>query len=326
MTTNVDATVPAGAAAETRSADTPFKFGTSPSAGTPAVAAKETKGERRRAGRMRKDSMWLTDRDVEVVRWVYEARVTTREQVQRLFFTSGGRTRCQHRLALLLQHRYLDRLEGRPKNAPDVFFISRHAVRGVRLLRALGVDDPLNLQAVASEVLQHRLDLMACKVQFLAATQVPGLSLDSWRDEESLVPVMAGTGIVPDGYIEVVRGTAEGEKRSPFFLEVERSDKSERALREKFQRLGAFYYGGEYERRFGVKALRVLVLMGSGYGILPERRCGKLAALAAETNVTFLRFAPLETFLALSPGDTLSAPIWRRPGDPHLIPLISQEA
>jgi hypothetical protein len=275
---------------------------------------------------MRKDSMWLTARDVEVVRWVYEARVTTREQVQRLFFTGGGRTRCQHRLALLLDHRYVDRLEGRPKSAPDVFFISRHAVRGVRLLRTLGVDDPLNLQAVAPEGLQHRLDLMACKAQLTVATRATELLLDGWRDEQELVSVMGDAGIVPDAYVQVVRSTADGEKRSPFFVEMERSDKSERVLREKFQRYGAFYYGGEYERRFGVKALRVLVLLGSAYGILPERRCEKLAALAAETNVTFLRFAPLETFFALPPAEALSAPIWRRPGKSDLVSLISQEA
>lgn len=326
MATSADTNETASVATELRAAATPLRFESAVQAGGPAGAAKETKGERRRAGRIRKDSMWLTARDVEIVRWVYEARVTTREQVQRLFFTGGGRTRCQHRLALLLKHRYVDRLEGRPKSAPDVFFVSRHAVRGVRLLRMLGLEDPLDLQAVAPEGLQHRLDLMACKVQLLAASRATGLLLDGWREEQELASVMADAGIVPDAYVQVVRTTAEGEKRSPFFLEVERSDKSERVLREKFQRYGVFYYGGEYERRFGVKALRVLVLMGSAYGILPERRCEKLAALAADTNVTFLRFAPLETFLALSPYDVLTGPIRRRPGDANLVPLISQEA
>jgi len=217
---------------------------------------KETKEKARRVRSAGKRVMWLTSRDVEVVRWVYDARVTTREQIQRLFFTVGGRTRCQHRLSLLLKHRYLDRLESRPASTPDVYLVSRRSFRGVRLLRASGLDDPLNLQAIAPERLQHTLDIISCRVQFLLAGRVPGFAFAEWRQEEELRAVMGNFGIVPDAYVQLTRQSDGGEKRLAFFIEVERSDKSERLLKEKFRRYGAFYYGGDYERLFGTKALR----------------------------------------------------------------------
>ncbi len=325
MTTNVTANATTGAATEPHPVVTRSELEEARTTTISAGGNKETKGKSGARKVSTRRAMVLTARDADVVRWVYDAGVTTREHIQRLFFTSGGRTRCQQRLSLLFQHRFLDRLEGRPASMPDVYLVSRRAFRGVRLLRASGVDEPLDLQLVAPQRLQHTLDLVSCRVQFLLAARAPGIALVQWREEGELASSMGPAGIVPDAYVQLARTATHGEKRSSFFLEVERSDKSEQVLREKFQRYGAFYYGGEYERIFGTKALRVLFLIGSSYGIRPEHRCAKLSALAEEARVTFLRFTPLDAFVALPAPEVLVAPIWRKPGEPEPTPLLLRE-
>ena len=272
-----------------------------------AIGAKETKRERPRRRKFRP-----LERDRQVVRWVYEAEATTREQVQRLLFSSGGRSRCQERLSLLVQNRYLDRLEGRQPNQPDVYVVGRRSINGLRLLRANGLE--ARPRALSPGRLQHVLEVNACRIQISAACSGGPLALASWLDEDGLREVMAREPILPDAYFQVVRVTSDGERRSAFFLEVERSDKADRAVREKFLAYGRLYYGGRYDQLFGTRSLRVLVLVGDSYGIRPERRIEKFAEMAARLDVTFLRFAPLAAFLGTAAAQAFSAPIWRRPG------------
>lgn len=275
--------------------------------------------------RRRRRRIAITSRDEEIVRWVHSVGVTTREQVQKLFFGRGGRSRCQHRLTLLYRERYLDRYPDRTRNSPDIYLISRRSVKGVRLLRAAGVSDPLPGKRVSSLRLQHTLDLISCRVQVARACAETDVSLESWISSDELFKEMAPTGTLPDSYFRLCRTTADGEERqSSFFLEVERSDKAERTLSEKFRRYGEFYYQGGFERQFAARALRVLVLIGSDYGIVPERRVEKLAGLAERVRVTFLHFAPLASFLSIAPGEALAARIWRRPGERELVALLPE--
>jgi len=266
--------------------------------------------------------MVLTDRDQRTVMWINEVGVATREHVQETFFGPGGRSRCQQRLTLLFRQRYLDRLPGRTPNAPDIYCISRRSTKGIRLIRAAGAAVDLARRPSGSR-LQHTLQLLGCRVKLVRACADAGVTIVRWLRERDLLEMMGSSGILPDAYIQLSRVNSSGEeKKSAFFLEVERSDKADRALREKFRRYGKFYYWGDFKRKFGVGALRVLVLIGSDYGILPERRVEKMAALAEETRVTFLRFAPLAVFLEASTEEVLTDSIWRRPGETDLSPLF----
>jgi hypothetical protein len=282
------------------------------------IAAKETKEERR--ARRRRGQFRPLARDCEMVSWVYEADCATREQLTRLFFSAGARSRCQTRLTLLYRNRYLDRIEGRLPNQPDVYVVSRRSINGLRLLRARGQDAVPRPLAPAR--LSHQLAVNACRIQFLLACRGHGFELLRWLDEEELRSLMPSHHILPDGYCLIGRLTEQGERRSGFFLEVERSDKSDRLLQEKFRAYGRFYYGGEYERLFGSRALRVLVLVGESYGIRPERRVAKFAEIAARANVTFLRFAPLRVFTDETPAELLGAAIWHRPDQGALSSLF----
>jgi len=243
----------------------------------------------------------------------------------RLFTAETTPFCCQRRLSLLFGNRYLDKLPRRGATLPDVYCLSRRCTNGVRLLRASGLE-VVKLRPPSLVRMPHVLDVVSCRVQITRACAEQGMQLISWLDERDLVQRVASDGLLPDAFFRLCRTTASGEeKRSSFFLEVERSDKAEKTLSRKFRRYGDFYYDGAFERRFGARSLRVLVLIGSDYGMVPENRVAKLAALAERERVTFLRFAPLASFLAAPAKEVLQAPIWRRPGGTALVSLFPND-
>src|SRR5205807_2320783 len=98
--------------------------------------------------------------------------------------------------------------------------------------------------------------------------------------------------------------------------------KPKRALEERFRRYAALYYNGDYERLFGTRALRLLFLVGSDYGLRPDRQVQLCCRLAEQAGLTIARFATLDELLAMRrPCDLLSAPIWKQPGQSELVSL-----
>lgn len=267
----------------------------------------------------------LTARDADVVRCVYDVRVCRREHLQRLFFGTRNRSHCQSRLTLLYRHRYLDRLPKHCRADADVYYVSRRSTRGISLLRASGIPDPLTLEQLPREKLQHALDITSVRVQTLQACRGGELTLARWLDEDELSGLASEAGFLPDAYLQLARQAGGQERQVAFFVEVERTDKSVRAISEKFERINAYYRGGGHELRFGTRSLRVLYLLGSDYGIRPERKAVRMAELAAAVGATFLCFAPLRDFLVLDPCEVFYTAIWRRPGHDELVPLIQRE-
>jgi len=166
------------------------------------------------------------------------------------------------------------------------------------------------------------LDIASCHIALLRACNASGYSLKGWLKEEELLEPMNDAGILPDAYFQIVRPTDDGPKTSGFFLELERSAKSRETLEERFKRLGDFYYGGRYEAIFGIKALRVLFIVGSDYGLNPEGQIKRLSAICEQLGVTFLRFAPLETISSYEAEQLLFSSIWRQPKEEKLVALF----
>lgn len=270
--------------------------------------------------------MLLTERDKEIVRWISTVGVSTRDQVQKLFFAPGSRSRCQRRLTLLYRNRYLDRLAGRGPTTPDVYCLTRRCTNGIRLLRAGALDMP-KLRPPSSTRLQHVLAIISCRVQVARACMDTGIELVRWLDERDLIDLVTNEGIVPDAYFQLARIDSAGEKRfCSYFLEVERSGKSERALKEKLRRYGRFYYEGRFEDRFGARALKILWLLDGEFGVPPDRQLRRLAEFAAEENIALVRLAPLAAFVGIAASDALSTRLWLKPGRVGLCPLFGTEA
>lgn len=259
------------------------------------------------------EPMAFVQRDLGIVDWVYTAQLASREQMQQLFFTNGGRSRCQRRLTLLYRNRFIDKLPDRPVNTPDIYYISRQSVRGLRLLRSLHPEEPIKPRRVRAQRVEHVLAVAGARIALRKACAAAGYSLTQWLGEEDLLARLAQAGFLPDAYFQIQRPSGVGQKTANFFLEVERSGKAEQALEERVRRYGEFYYQGRYESAFEARALRVLFLVGGDYGINPQRQIEKLAAICQRLEVTFFRFASLEQFLDQQGSDLLLAPIWRRP-------------
>ena len=265
----------------------------------------------------------LTERDVAIVRWVYEARLATREQIRQMFFTRGGRSLCQDRLTALYRRRYLDRLPNRPVNEPAVYYLSRRARRGLELLRASRSTSAIQPFRVATARVRHILDITSVRTVFTQAAREAGAQFRFWLNEEQLVERTGGFGIIPDSYLQFSRATTEGLKRAAFFIEVERSAKSRASLEERFRRYADFYYGGAYERLFGTRALRLLFIVGSDYNLNPIRHIALCIQLCERVGLTLARFVPQERFLAVASPALLQAAIWRQPSVPGLVSLFS---
>ena len=263
----------------------------------------------------------LTERDVQIVQWVYGARLATRDQIQRLFFTAAGKSRCQERLTALFQHRYLDRLPNRFANEPGVYLISRHATRGLQLLRTLLPDQSVAPFRVASARVQHILDIASVRAVCTNATKASDVQLLFWVNEENLADRIGSFGIIPDAYFQVSRNIGDGERRSGFFVEVERSAKSKRALEERFRRYADFYYGGGYERLFGTRALRLLFVVGSDYNLSPRRHIALCRGICERLHFTVARFTTLDDLLNLPPDQVLTARLWQQPENPTPVSL-----
>ncbi len=264
----------------------------------------------------------LTPRDRQMIRWVHDARAATREQLQRLFFSAASKSRCQHRLTVLYRHRFLDKLPRRSASEPDVYYMSRRAFRGLRELRGAGLSDAAPTRLAPLRV-PHILAISSCRAALTAACDPAGYQLDFWIDEMAIAPYTEAFGFIPDGYFQIRRSTNEGERRAAFFLEVERSGKSKRALTDRFAKYARFYYDGHYERLFGTKALRTLFLIASDYGMNPMQHIETCVRLCEKAGATFFRFAALDDVLQLSGTDLLLSPTWRQPGTGDLWPLFT---
>lgn len=285
----------------------------------------EEAGDRSSPVKRRSDRMVLTERDVEVVRWVRSAGVTTREQIQRLLFSDGGRTRCQHRLGLLVAHRYLDVLPGRSLNEPAIYYLSRRCTKGLRLLRRLDHDDSVEPFHIARVRVDHTLGIARVRIALVQAAAASGFDVPVWEPEAAIAVRTEPFGLLPDGYLHLAR-QGQDRPRFPFFLEVERSSKSRAALEERFRRLGDYFYNGHYEAAFGERALRVLFVVAAEYGIRPATQIQKCTEICERLDVTFVRFAPLSQVLACPPEDLLFTPMWRQPGQETAVALMQKEA
>ncbi|MFN0146543.1 MAG: replication-relaxation family protein [Dehalococcoidia bacterium] len=268
-----------------------------------------TKSEPIRRRRLR--PLRLTARDERVVRLVAELGATTVAQVQLLEFGERNRSRAQTRLGLLRQAGFLETLPGRAPNEPAVYLVSR------RGQRALGLDEDAErapLRRVAYGRLRHDLAVNDCRVHLLRAARKPGVTMVRWLPEDALRKVTLAHGLVPDAFFQVARQAGDLSPQSSFFLEVEVSEKGERALRQKLTNLGAYYYGGRFEQDFGTRALRVLVLVKPEPGASGERLVQRMTGLGKLVGVTFLRVAELNVFLAVPPPELFRRPIWSQPG------------
>ena len=252
-----------------------------------------------------------TERDLDLVREVWDAGMATREHLQRLYFGDANRSRAQTRVKLLRDNGYLEQVPGRWPNEPAIYVVSKRAARMLNL----GADESRQRSwGVSHARLEHSMAIAECRVQTILSCRESSLDLVRWIGESDLRPLTTTSGILPDAFFQLERQTPEGIRKSGFFLEVERTEKSERALRNKLSALGTYYYGGGFERDFESKALRILVLVHPEPGGSGERLVRRVAGLGRLMGMTLLFVTELEMFRQTPASELFYKPIWSQPG------------
>jgi hypothetical protein len=270
----------------------------------------------------------LTERDLHIIRSVYEYRMLTTQHLQTLFFSSLHQAYA--RLAALYHHGFLDRqflgVHADKMNTPLLYVLDR---RGAELLQAnLGVEVTWSkdLKQVTALFLEHTLAINTVRVAIAKACALQGWQLLTWQGENDLkaayerVTIRTGGGrmreisLIPDSYfvLETPRGKAH------FFLELDRGTMTTTRFKSKIEAYQVYYQSGAYQRRYETRSLRVLTVT------LSEIRAENLRQVSEEAGgKQRYWFTVLEK---IQPQSVLNVPIWRVATLPEHYPLVAEEA
>jgi hypothetical protein len=268
----------------------------------------------------------LQDRDLHILRGLFEARVMTAEQIAAVSF--GGRYEAaRKRLAKLKTAGYVGE---RPRRAydPAVLFLTRKAF--VALCQAGTIADLPHVPwpklekrvRVSPLTLQHELDVQDVRGAFyLAAAQAQGLSIaefSTWPllyQFRAFTPTGEAVTVKPDGFLRIHQQNTEGQAfEHLFFLEVDRSTEPQQTLtsratcyRDYYRRGGLAVRRGETPEAFDHFPFRILMIFKSA-----ERR-NNTAEKLLSLHPPILTQVWLTTFAEVTANSF--GPVWTRPID-----------
>ena len=266
--------------------------------------------------------MVLQPRDQEIIKAVYEFRVISRQQLQQLLGIDGAR-RMNQRLRKLYDHKYLSRyfLHNNRGSAKALYYLGP---RGAAIVsHELGIDPKVikRKQKATSRLhelfLNHALGLNDIRIAFsIGLANRPGMDLERWINDndcqQQYHAVVHGRDVIrrfrPDGYFRIVY---QGKLYS-CFVEFDRSTMTIGRFVGKVHSYIDFGSKGYYQKRFGVRYFRVLVVTKTA-----ERLNNLKKAVGSVTDKLFW----FTTIDQITP-DTVFEPIWQRVGKQELYPLI----
>jgi len=215
----------------------------------------------------------LQPRDCAILSEIYSYRLLTSEQVQRLFDFHCLR-RVNSRLRRLYDHGYLSRSFLLTTRGSGKALYSLGLEGAGVIARELGLDletikrKTKGVSRLREFYLHHSLELNEVRINVCQAIRhQPELKLERWINdndcEQTYRVIQRGQEITrrfrPDGYFRFLyRNRFHG-----FFLELDRSTMSSERFQNKAQIYLEFARLGFYERRFGLKNFRVLVIVPS---------------------------------------------------------------
>lgn len=276
-------------------------------------------------------NMALTARDEDIIRWVYELRFATQEQVQQLLFSPTTASSCRRRLTLLYHNAYLDRrlipLRSRFGANRAAYCLDK---RGADLLAFLaGSGTQVNWRPADNDrelyFLSHTLATNDVRVAATGAAKHQGYVL-TWIDEQTLRtkamrdlvedPKRPGErlAVIPDGYFPL----ASENRPLGFAVELDRGTVEEKRFKAKVRALGEWKVTGAYQKRFGTDSLRVLFVVAENPRD-PNRLARVKGWTEAEGGQSLFWFARHEQ---LTSATILTSPVWQVAGRSGLYSLF----
>jgi len=275
----------------------------------------------------------MTQRDIAIVRSVYQYRVLTIHQIELLLFHSPQtseqrRTRCAERLKRLYHHGLLQRREqpvtldqGRK---PFLYLLDR---AGRDFLAQLENREPKEIDWKPSDnrtgtgFLNHLLATNDVRISISLACQIAGYKLSRWIDDKSLrsatmrdtvlLPARSGPGgevaIVPDGYFQIEIEDDRSHAAYHSLLEIDMGTMTPTRFGRKIPAYLMYEQSGKYAERYETQSpMRVLTVTTD----IPrlERLLQVTEGNSGGGNFWFT------TFEQLHQNSFLTQPIWQLAG------------
>lgn len=259
-----------------------------------------------------------TDRDRHIVHLVYQYRILSQAQLQRLLRRS--RSTVQQALMRLYHHRYLERVflpVAYGGSSPTLYILDR---RGIDLLRGLGIEDFTGVpdRSLSGMFLEHTLAMNDFRINVTEACARLGWHIQEWRTENEIkadydrVIVRTTTRVekvpvVPDSYFVI---DVPGRGVSHFFLELDRGKMDLKRFRTKVLGYVQYYKTGLYQQRFGAKGFRMLAVVDTPTQVRADNLARDAERIAGVGRRFWYAHLPI-----LSPEQVLTGAVWQVPGD-----------
>ena len=264
----------------------------------------------------------LQARDRQIIIGIYSYRLLSSDQVQGLFGFHCLR-RVNSRLRQLYDHGYLSRsfLPTTRGSGKAVYTL------GPKGTAIIAEESGQDLEVIKRKMkgvsqlkeffLSHNLDLNRVRINLSQAIlRQPGLKLETWINdydcEQTYRVIERGQEITrrfrPDGYFRFW----QDKRLHSYFVELDRSTMSSERFQNKVHTYLEFARLGFYERRFGVKSFRVLVIVPS----VP--RLNNLKRAVEEVTSGIFWFTTIEQ----TTREKVLCPIWQRAGQSGLYSLL----
>jgi hypothetical protein len=249
----------------------------------------------------------VTPRDLDLFRTLAIARVLDSEEV-RIVCRFSSLRRTNRRLlklvrAKLLRRWFLGNLSGGQK---ALYGLSPTAATLIGQSRQGLVRLTPDSIITTSEFLTHQQAVNQVFLHVKFRPLADGFSCKQWLTFRE--PLSPSVPLMPDGYFELVREDA----LNPMFLELDLGTERAPVWRRKVELYLKFAINGDFERLFGPKRFRVLVVLPSERRLEAIRR-----TIVKRTNKLFWLSTQDEL---MSKG--ILGPIWLRPAGDERIPPV----
>lgn len=269
-----------------------------------------------------------TENDRQVIQLIYQYRILSQQQLERLL--NKSRSRVQQIMMRLYHHEYVERLflpvfitEGR---SPTLYILGK---RGVAVLRRLGIEDMSGQPSknLTPMFLEHTLAINDVRIAIAQACEQHDWSILTWKGENDLkaaydrviLPTKSGksqsVSVIPDSYFIVY---LPGRGVYNFFMELDRGSMTLDRFRNKMMAYVAYYKSGKYEQRFRYKGFRVLTVVDTVSPQRVENLVKQTETVPAIGNRFWFAHLP-----ALAADNILTQPVWHKAGSPEKQALIA---
>lgn len=250
----------------------------------------------------------LQERDLRLLRWTGIARITDGDQV-RTAAGFGSNSRANRRIHALTEAGLLKRffLGTRGPGQKALYSLSQKgAVLADVPYRGLQRRNEESL--VADFFVEHQLRVNEVHLG-LRFGQVPsGVTFLEWQ--AFYQPLMSGSRLIPDGYVRLTSHTGS----TAAFLELDLGHERSSVWLNKVQHYIQLAVSGEYEKRFGMKRFRVLIVTTT------DRRLESLRSTISSLTDKIFWLSTIEAVRKQGPY----ADVWLRPKRRDRQPLIEE--